>query len=541
VQPRSWQFGVLIVMPIPILVLVIACVNAANLMLARGSQRQREIAIRLAIGAGRGRIVRQLLLESAVLALGATAVAVPIAWWGLQLASSPLNLPIPFDPTVLALTLLTAAGTTVAFGLVPALRVSAQQPSITLGPVGSRSDAAPRQSRVRRALVVAQVALSLGLLGTAWQLIGTVRAQAVSGGTPANHLLLARFDLQPFKLAAGEIDNFYRTLLDGSLRLPGVEAAGVARHTSVWTFGQGASSASMVVWRPADAPDDGHVTSGGYAGGDLFEAVGLRLVAGRGFTEADRQPRPQVAVLNESAAVMLNGPAVGSILRVAPRGQDFNSSIEVRVVGVIEPVVEPRLEQDGPPAAKVYLPSPLEPEPMLTLYVRTSGTAATLAQPVRELVNRIDPRVPLLEAGSLQEVNERSYETQLWLARGGAFLGVIGLLLATAGLYGVSSYVVAMRSREIAIRMAIGARPGVILAMVLGQSMRVALIGLLVGGAGSVVVSRAIQSEYHGIKEIDGAAFAGAAALFLAAMLLASAVPAIRASRLNPLENLKDA
>lgn len=541
VQPRSWQFGVLIVMPIPILVLVIACVNAANLMLARGSQRQREIAIRLAIGAGRGRIIRQLLVESAVLALCATALAVPIAWWGLQLASSPWNIPIPFDPTVLVLTLLTGAGTTVAFGLAPAVRVSAQQPSIALGPVGARSDAVPRQSRMRRALVVAQVALSLGLLATAWQLVGTVRAQAVSSGTPANHLLLARFDLQPFKLAAGEIENFYRTLVDGTLRLPGVEAVGLARQTSVWTFGQGTGSASMVVWRPADGPDEGHVTIGGYSGGDLFEAVGLRVIAGRGFTEADRQLRPQVAVVNETAARTLNGPAVGSILRVAPRGKDFSSSIEVRVVGVIEPAVEPRLEQDEPPAAKVYLPSPLEPEPVLTLYVCTAGTATTLAQPVRELVGRINQRVPILEIGSLQEVNERSYETQLWLARAAAFLGVVGLLLATAGLYGVSSYVVAMRSREIAIRMAIGARPGVILAMVLGQSMRVAFIGLLVGGAGAVAVSRLIQSEYHGIEEIDGAAFAGAAALFVAAMLLASAIPAVRASRLNPVENLKDA
>jgi hypothetical protein len=297
----------------------------------------------------------------------------------------------------------------------------------------------------------------------------------------------------------------------------------------------------MVVWRPADAPDDGHVTSGGYAGGDLFEAVGLRIIAGRGFTEADRQLRPQVAVVNETAARTLNGPAVGTILRVAPRGNAFNSSIEVRVVGVIEPAVEPRLEQDEPPAAKVYLPSPLEPEPMLTLYVRTSGTATALAQPVRELVNRIDPRIPLLEIGSLQEVNERSYATQLWLARAAAFLGVVGLLLATAGLYGVSSYVVAMRSREIAIRMAIGARPGVILAMVLGQSMRVALIGLLVGGGGAVVVSRLIQSEYHGIEGINGPAFAAAAALFFAAMLMASAIPAVRASRLNPVESLKDA
>ena len=198
------------------------------------------------------------------------------------------------------------------------------------------------------------------------------------------------------------------------------------------------------------------------------------------------------------------------------------------------------MDQDEPPAAKVYLPSPIEPEPALALYLRTAGPATMLAQPVRELVSRIAPRVPILELGSLDELNERSYGQQLWLARAAAFLGVIGLLLATAGLYGVSSYVVAMRSREIAIRMAMGARPQVILAMVLGQSMRIAAIGLLVGGAAAVAVSRLIQSEYHGIQGIDGVAFGGASALFVAAMLLASAIPAVRASRLDPVESLKD-
>ena len=541
VRPESWHLGAIVVMPIPILVLVIACVNAANLMLARGSQRQREIAIRLAIGAGRGRIIRQLLVESAVLAFVATAVAVAIAWLGLQLASNPVGAPIPFDPLVLALTVLTAAGTTVAFGLAPAVRVSAQRPSSTLGPVGARSDASPRQSRMRRALVIAQVALSLGLLATAWQLVSTVRAQAVSGGTPPDRLLVARFNLQPLNLPTAESESFYRDLVAGASRLPDVEAAGVARHTSVWTFGQRGTSGSIVVWRPTDRPDEGRLTTGGYAGGDLFDAVGLRVLAGRGFTDADRQLRPQVAVVNETAANNMNGPAVGSILRVAPRGQDFASSIEVRVVGVIEPAVEPRLEKDGPPAAKVYLPSPIEPEPALALYLRTGGKATAVSQPVRELVSRIAPRVPIHEVGSLEELNERSYETQLWLARAAAFLGVIGLLLATAGLYGVSSYVVAMRSREIAIRMALGARPRAILNMVLGQSMRVALVGLLVGGSVAAAVSRVIQSEYHGIEGIDGAAFGGAALLFVAAMLLASAIPAVRASRVDPVENLKDA
>jgi putative ABC transport system permease protein len=541
VNPRNWHFGVIIVMPIPILVLAIACVNAANLMLARGSQRQREMAIRLAIGAGRGRIVRQLLLESAFLALVASAIAVSIAWWGLELASNPLNISIPIDATVLALTMLTAAVTSVGFGLVPAVRVSAQRPSSSLGPVGGRGDAVPQQTRARRALVIAQVALSLGLLATGSQLVATVRSQAVSGGTPASRLLIARFDLQRLNLAPGGRESFYRALVDGTSRLPGVEAAGLARHTSVWTFGRGAAPASMMVWRPTDSPDEGHVTMGGYAGGDLFEAVGLRLIAGRTFTEADRRLPPQVAVVNETTAKNMNGPVIGDVLHVATRGQDYKSSIEVRVVGIVEAAIEPRLERDGPPAAKIYLPSPIEPEPALAVYVRTQGEATSLAQPIRELVSRIAPRVPVQEIGSLEELNERSYSVQLWLARAAAFIGVLGLLLATAGLYGVSSYVVAMRSREIAIRIAVGARPGAILQMVLGQSMRIACLGLIVGGAAAAVVSRLIQSEYHGIQGIDGAAFGGAVALFVAAMLLASAVPAVRASRVNPVENLKDA
>jgi putative ABC transport system permease protein len=540
VDPKNWHFGVIVVMPIPILVLVIACVNAANLMLARGSQRQREIAVRLAIGARRGRIIRQLLIESALLATGGIALAVPMAWMGLQVASNPLNVQVPFDQTVLALTVMTAVITTVAFGLAPAVRVSAQQPSTTLGSAGAR-DATPRQSRMRHLLIVAQVTLSLGLLATAWQLVATVRSQAVSGGTPADRLLIARFDLQPRKLASADVERFYGEVVAGATRLPGVEAAGLARYTSVWTFGQRTAAGALVVWHPNDAPEEGRVTIGGYAGGDLFAAVGVRILAGRGFTDADRRMRPQVAVVNETAARRMTGPVVGSFVRIAPRGHDIDSSIDVRIVGVIEPTIEPRLEQGEPPAPKLYLPSPIEPEPALALYIRTTDRATTIAQPVRELVSRIAPLVPIQELGSLAELNERSYGQQLWLARAAALVGVIGLLLATAGLYGVSSYIVAMRSREIAIRLAIGARPGVILAMIFGQSMRVAAIGLLAGGGAAIAISRFIQAEYHGIQGIDSTAFGGAVSLFLAAMLLASFIPAVRASRLDPVENLKEA
>ena len=540
-NPDTWHQGILLVLPIPILVLVIACVNAANLMLARGSERQREIAIRLAIGAGRMRVVRQLLVESAVLALFATAVALPMAWWSLRLASNPMNIPIGIDGTVLALSVLTATLTTIGFGLAPALRAAAQPPSTALAPVGARSDALPRQSRLRRRLVTAQIALSLGLMATAWQLVATMQSQGGSGGTPSDRLLIARFDLEPLKLPAAQWERFYETLLAGAARVPGVEAAGIARHTAVWTFGRGAGSGSVDVWRPAESPDDGRVVIGGYAGGALFQALGLRVVLGRDFADADRVGRPQVAIVNQTFVEKAPEVGLGSVIRVAARNGGYATALPVRIVGVIEPAGEPRYSQDGGPVPRIYLPSPLEPEPALALYLRSTTTAAALASPIRQLVDRLDARVPISEIGSLAEFNERSFGPQMWLARAAAFLGVVGLLLATGGLYGVSSYVVVMRSREIAIRMALGARPRAILTMILGQSMRIALVGLVLGGAAAVVVSRLIHAEFDGIHALDYVTFGGSAALFIASMLLASAIPALRASRLDPVANLKDA
>ena len=541
VNPGTWRIGAIVILPVPILVLLIACVNAANLMTARGSQRQREIAIRLAVGAGRGRVIRLLLVESALLAAAATAIALPVARWGMQFASTPLGVPIPFDVTVLALTVAAAVLTTMAFGLMPAVRVSAQRPSSALGATGSRTDGRPGQSRARRVLVMAQVALSLTLLATAWQLVATVRGEAVAAGTAPDRLLLARFDLRPLGFTAADAENFYRELVGAVRRLPGVEAVDVARSSSVWSFGSGADADAVTVWREGDRKEDGQTVSGGYIGPDLFSAVGLRIIAGRNFAEADRRPRPQVAVVNETAARNLQGPAVGALVHIGLPGRPFEASLPVRIVGVVEASREPRLEAGELPAARVYLPSPLEDELALTAYVRTSGHAMATALAVRELVGRIAPRVPILEIGSLEEFNERSYATQLWLARAAGFIGVIGLLLATAGLYGVTSYVVAMRSREIAIRMAIGARPQAILRMILGQSMRIAFVGLVVGSGAAVAASRVIQSEYHGVRGVDAAAYSAAALLFLAAMLCASAIPARRASRVDPIQNLKEA
>ena len=515
--------------------------NAANLMLARGSQRQRELAIRLAIGAARGRIVRQLLTESAVLALVASAIAVLAAWAALRAADAPIGMPVPIDATVLALAIMAAVATTLAFGLAPALRLSVQRSGHALAPAAARGDAAPGQSRVRRGLVVAQVALSLALLALGSQLVATVRAMAVSAGTPADRLVLARFDLAPLRRPASEVEAFYERLRADVARLGGVEAVGLARPTAVWSFGEGTDAASLTVWHAADGPADGRQVAGGVAGGDLFAAVGLRFIAGRGFTAADRRGPPQVAVLNETAARAVGAAAVGSLLRVAPQDGDAAAAIEVRVVGVVEAAREPRLHQGTPPAARIYLPSPIEPEPALALYVRTSGPAAAIVPALREGVARLDPRVPLAEIGTLAELNERAHVTQLWLANAAAVLGAIGLVLAATGVYGMASYFAAMRARELAIRIALGAAPRAILALVLAQSLRMALAGLVVGGVAAVAVSRWIQAGYYGVVGIDVVTLGGAIGLFIAVMLLAGLVPAARAAAVDPLDTLKDA
>ena len=293
-----------------------------------------------------------------------------MAWWALRLASNPLRVPIPIDGTVLGLTLLTTAVTTLAFGLAPAMRATARQPSASLGPVSAGSDAVPTQSRMRRVLIVAQVSLSLALLATASQLVDTLQSQSFSGGAPPDRILVAQFDLRPLKRPAADVDDFYRRLLDDVRHLPGVEAAGLSRHSSVWTFGRAANGGSIRVWEPGDRADDGNDTIGRMIAGDLFQALGLRLAAGRVFKESEAQEPPRVAIVNQTLAARMKAPALGSVLRVAASDGDFSAAREVQIVGIVEPAVDAAYAEDVQTAPRVYLPSALEPEPTLALYIR---------------------------------------------------------------------------------------------------------------------------------------------------------------------------
>jgi predicted permease len=520
-----------IILSVPFLVLVIGCVNAANLLLVRASRRGREVAVRLALGASRLRLVRQLVIESLILAIGAALLALPLAWSGMQFVAAFMVFPMPLDPTVVAGALVTAFLTALGFGLVPALQATGQHPSAVLGTSPAGSGGTRSQSGGRRALVAGQVALSVGLLATGFQLTSALESLAEPPGTDPDRLLLASFDLAQLRFSSAESDAFYAALLDGASRLPGVEAAGLSSRDIArsWTF----DPANAVVLDPGDGPVGG-ISASGSAGGNYFKVVGLDLVQGREFVAADRREIPEVAIVTERlASQVFDDVALGRSLHVRTPFRD-GTEADVRIVGIVESPVG----LSGEEVAAVFFPSPF-PSPIQngtarTLHVRSEGPAGPLAPAVRDLVAQLDAQVPILELATLDQKIRADILFERVLARAAAALGIVALLLAGIGLYGVTSYSVAMRAREIAVRMALGARPDRVLAMVLRQALAVAMIGSVLGGLAAIGAGLLIQAEVFGVAGVDVRTLAGSAALLLVAMLLASILPARRAARLDP-------
>jgi predicted permease len=526
--PNAAELAALI-LPVPLLVLVIACVNVANLLLVRASRRRREVALRLALGASRLRLVRQLVVESLILAIGAALVALPLAWSGLRLLEA-FMIPMPLDGTVVAAALVTAFLTALLFGIVPALRATGQHPSSALGAAPAGTLGKRSEDRGRRALVAGQIALSLALLASGFQLTSALESLAEPPGTAPDRLLLASFDLAQLRFSSAESDAFYTALLDGAPRLPGVEAAGLSSRTlgGSWAF----DPVNTVVLDPGNGR--GGFTASGSAGGDYFEVVGLDLIRGREFVAADQREIPDVAIVTERlASQILDDPALGRSLRVST---PFPGAVEadVQIVGILESPVE----QSGQEVAAIFFPSPF-PSPIQdgtsrTLHVRSEGPAAAMAPAIRDLVASIDPGVPIPELATLDQKIRADTLHQRALARASALLGIVALLLASVGLYGVTSYSVAMRRREIAVRMALGAQADRVVAMVLRQALAVAMVGSVLGGLVAIGAGLVIQAEVFGVAGIDAATLSASAALLAAAMLLASALPARRAARLNP-------
>ncbi|HET9361316.1 MAG TPA: FtsX-like permease family protein [Vicinamibacterales bacterium] len=540
------------VLPIPLLVLVLACVNAANLLLVRASGRSREVAVRLALGASRLRLVRQLIVESLVLAIAAALLALLVAWSGLQvIAASFVLWPMPLDGTVVAGALVTALLTALGFGLVPALRAAGQRPSAALGTSPAGSGGTRAESRGRRVLVAGQIALSLGLLASVFQLISTLESEPP--GTDPDRMLVASFDLAQLRASSVESNAFYAALLDRVSTVPGVEAAGLSGRNLLWTSGSSPFSNQVFLSGPdllwtADAQRGtlmgparrSRFTLAGSAGGELLRALGLDVLHGRGFTPADRRDIPEVAIVTERLASMMQGGALDRSLHVST--VPGSPAADVRIVGIVESPVEIY----GQEVAAIFFPSPFFPSQFQngtarTLYVRAGGEAGPLAPALREIVAQIDPRVPLLELAMLDEKirSDTRLQGRRVLGRVAAVLGIVALLLASLGLYGVTSYSVAMRVREIAVRMALGARADRVVAMFLRQALTLATIGSVLGGLVGIAAGLVVRTQMFGVPGVDIAALAGAAALLATAMLLSSILPAWRAARLDPMAVLR--
>ncbi|HUK61682.1 MAG TPA: ABC transporter permease [Dongiaceae bacterium] len=521
-------------------VLLIACANVANMLLARGASRRREIALRAAIGASRGRTIRQLLTEAVLLSLAGGALGVLIATWGndLVIGSIPIELAwwmhFGVDGTALAFTLVVAVGSGLLFGLAPVVQLSE---GALFGALkeGGRSSAGHHHLRMRNGLVVAEIALSLVLLAGAGLMIRSfLRMQEIRGGFDPHGVISGRVTL-PVAVYPEDDQRrrFFQDLIPRVAALPGVEAASA---TSQLPYGE--DSWTRVVTREGherDAIDRlPHLNFSTVAPG-YFAALRIRLRAGRDFGPADGPASQRVAIVNQAAARLLwpGQDPLGKRLQFGPR----DTSGWRTVVGVVGDVRQlARFERI---AGQVYVPHAQEPLQSLTLVVRAHGDPAALAGPLRRLVRERDPDLPLYDLHTMPEsirlaVWESKIYTQLM-----TFFALVALAIAAVGIYGVMAYTVANRTQEIGVRMAMGAARHAVLRMVIGQGMRLTAIGLGIGLAVGFGVTRLMASLLFGVSATDPPTYLGVVVILAGSALLACWLPALRATRVDPMVALR--
>jgi putative ABC transport system permease protein len=521
------------------LVLVIACLNLANLLLARATARRREIAIRISVGAGRGRIVRQLLTESLVLSLVGGALGLALAAWCRDLLWSfrPAFLPetsltLSLDGRVLAFTLGLSLLSGLLFGLAPALQASRNNLVSAL-----KLDAAPigggRRFGLRNVLVVVQVGLSLVALSAAGLCLRSLlNAQRVELGFPTDHLMLLSFSPGAQGYDEGRGAALYRQVIETVSTLPGVRSASLAESPPLLPNGP----LRRVFTEEQDAANlsNGVLLGTNDVAPGFFETLGLPIVRGRAFTEADRSGVQRVVVMNETIASQL-WPGKD------PIGMRIHFSIDPKisweVVGVARDSKYGSLGEA--PQPYLYLPAEQEYVAGMFLVVRTEGAPDSMLQPVRRAVQALDSSLPLTGLQTFDEVLGAS----LWASRMGAVLlglfGLLALVLAGAGLYGVMAYVVGRRTREIGIRMALGAQPGDVMRLVLGQGVALSAAGVLVGLGAAWAVGRVFSSLLFDVSAADPVVLGTIVGVLLAVTVLASYVPARKAMRVQPVVALK--
>jgi len=520
-------------------ILVIACANVANLLLARFTGRRKEIALRFALGASRAHVVRQLLVESMLVALAGGVLGVILANWSLDAVLAvggdliPRAVEIAIDPLALGFTLLAALATGLAMGLLPAFHASGVDVNDALKD-STRGSSSAGHGRLRGGLLVGEIALSLVLLIAAGLLLTSfARLQKVSAGFNPEGVFVGGVAIPPAKYPTEpQLVNFYNRLFERVRAIPGIKSAALTDRVPL--NGNASVAPMAVVGQPLLPMSERGSANRNLVTPGFFATVGIPLLKGRDFNELDTPMTPHVVVVNEAFVKHYFPGGEDPVGRSLITGM---GQIQSEVVGVVGDIRATDL--NTPPAPEYYLPALQRPEGFTSIMIRTEGDPSAITSTVRAALSDVDPDIPLLEPQPLTlMVAQTVADRRLAMTLLGGFAG-LALVLASIGVYSVMAFVVSQRTAEIGIRMALGATPQSVLRMVLGQGVRLAAIGIAIGVAVALAVTRLMQRALFEVQPHDPAIYLGLAALILAVACVACWIPARRATRIDPIEALR--
>jgi putative ABC transport system permease protein len=528
------------------LVLLIACANIAGLLLAQHATRSKEIAIRAALGAGRLRLVRQFFIEGLLLSLLGTITGIALAKFGMgaMMKLIPSEIPrlneVQLDLRVLAFTLLLSLVTCLLFGLVPAWQATKPDLQTTLGKGGRTSGPAAGPQRFRQLLIVFQVSIAVMLVIGAGLLIKSFwRLRQVDPGFKSHHVLSANVTLAPRYHEGPKTNSFYSQLIERISGLPGVDAVAIAHDRPLE-----AKWVDTFKIEGSTGPENGRPTSAIFepVSWDYFRTIGTPIISGRPFTPQDDQDHPGVAIVSEAFVRQYfpHEQALGHRIQPAAPASIWNNQrlTSFEVVGIARDIKSTGWNAESEPT--YYLPAPQAPLQAMTVLVRTRNDPATLVSPLRDAVWTIDPNEPITNISTLEKmVSDSIAQPRLNMLLMGLF-GGLALILAAVGIYGLLSYAVTERTKEIGIRMALGGQVTDVLGLVLKQGMTLALIGEAIGLVGAFALTRLIRGLLFGVAPTDATTFIVVAAVLTSVALLACYFPARRAATVDPLVALRN-
>jgi putative ABC transport system permease protein len=541
IQPIRDQFVGVVQQPLLILagavafVLAIACANAASLLLGRATARRHEIALRLALGASRGRIIRQLLTESTVLALTGACGGLLLAWWAKSwlVSLAPGGIPrlqdTSLDPSVLIFTLIISVATGILFGIVPAWQVSGRAVSVDLGESGGRGTPGARSSRTRDVLVAAEICVALVLLVGAGLLIRsfTTLSRVDTGIDTRNLLAFDMFLSGPRAEYQRTQVAFYNDTLRALRALPGVRSAGAAVTLPIG--GDDFSAGFAVEDHPV--PPGARQPVAGYqvVTPEYFQTMGIPIVSGRDFRDSDTREAPPVVMVNETLARQQwpGQDPIGRRLRIVSNPSDP----WMTVVGLVADIRH--LGPATPPRPEFYQPFTANSFSFMAFVLRTNVEPLSVVPSIRTAIMGLDPTQPISGVQTMEEHLANSLSRPKFMSTLTASFGALALMLSVIGIYGVMTYSVTQRTRELAVRIALGADRRDVMGLVLSKTLRLAIAGVVVGVLAAVGLTRVLSGQLFGVEATDPVTFGAGAILLVVVALLAGAVPALKATRID--------